>query len=344
MRATTVLSASVAVALLACTSEDGPTQPEAGGNPASAALSVEASNTWTEKAPHNFAPWNGISAGVMTNSARQSVVYAFGGLDSDQGGTGRGISIYNAATDTWTGDGLSQVFVFNSNGVGTIGGKLYFSGGYNDIEGGVKQQSRQVWAYDPVARRLIARADMPRATAEGVTGVIDDKLYVLPGTCDANRWPMAGYCPQEPIRRLYRYDPATNKWVVRQPAPHFHRSGAAGVIGGKLYVVAGFKGVQPLADLDVYDPATDTWKTLAPLPTAGGAIGTALQGKLYVLSGSGAYVYNPGTNKWTPIARPTWGHDAVVRVLIDGQPRLLAIGGNHGPNFDIPNNSELYTP
>jgi len=57
MRATTVLSGCVAVGLLACTSESGPTQPEAGGNPAPAGLSLAAaSNTWTEKNPHNFAP------------------------------------------------------------------------------------------------------------------------------------------------------------------------------------------------------------------------------------------------------------------------------------------------
>ena len=230
------------------------------------------------------------------------------------------------------------------NGVGTIGGKLYFSGGYNGIEGGVKEQSRQVWAYDPVARRLIARADMPRATAEGVTGVIGDKLYVLPGICNSNYGlPRAGYCAENPIRRLYRYDPATNKWGARKSAPHYHRFGAGGVIGGKFYVVGGFHGFTPVADLDVYDPATDTWKTLAPIPTAGRAIGTALQNKLYVIAGSNAYVYNPGTNKWSSIAAPTWGHDGAVRVVINGKPKFLAVGGLHGPDADA-NNTEVYTP
>ena len=343
MRAATPLSACLTIALLACTSEDGPTQPEAGRDPAPPATAVvAASNTWTERGPHPFAPLTGVSAGVLTNSAKQPVVYTFGGID-DEGGTGWRINSYNAATDTWTGD-TSRVYVFNANGVGTIGGKLYFSGGYVGIDGGVREPSRQVWAYDPAARRLIRRADMPRLTAEGVTGVIGDILYVLPGVCGADGWPRPGFCESEPFRRLYRYDPATNKWGTRRSAPHFHKSGAAGVIGGKLYVVGGFSGFQPVADLDVYDPATDTWKTLAPIPTAGGAIDTALQGKLYVLAGSDAYVYNPGTNKWSPIAVPTWGHDEVVRVLIAGQPRLLALGGNHGVHPAIPNNSEVYTP
>ena len=247
------------------------------------------------------------------------------------------------ATDTWTSDGAPEAAVWQSNGVGTIGGKLYSSGGYNTHEE-FDGLSNRVWAYDPAARQVIQLADMPKFTAEGVTGVINGKLYVLPGKCNANGWPRPGYCEQEPIRRLYRFNPATNTWAARKSAPHYHRSGAGGVIGGKFYVVGGFNGSQPVADLDVYDPATDTWTTRAPIPTAGGAIGTALQGKLYVMAGSKAYVYNPGTNKWNSIAAPTWGHDGVVRVVINGKPKLLAIGGLHGPNFDIPNDTEVYTP
>jgi N-acetylneuraminic acid mutarotase len=342
MRATTVLSACVAVALLACTSEDGPTEPEAGANPALAAPSVAAaSNTWTPRAPHNFAPLFGTVAGVAPNSAGQSIVYVFGGCDGEGLSgycTGYRGSAYNVATDTWTG-GLPEVSVYAANGVGTIGGKLYFSGGH--VVHGPEEETWGVWAYDPAANQLIQRADMPRATAEGVTGVIGDKLYVLPGICNSNYGSgRPGYCKENPIRRLYRYDPATDKWVARRSAPHFHPFGAAGVIGGKFYVAGGVNS----ADLDVYDPATDTWKTLAPIPTAGqpyvGVIGTALQGKLYVVSGSKAYVYNPGTNKWSPIAAPTWRHEAIVRVVVDGKPRLLAVGGGN----EIPNNSELYTP
>jgi hypothetical protein len=346
MRTTTVLSAFATVALLACTSENGPTEPEASGTMAPAASTVAAAvDIWRERGAHRFGTVIGVSVGVMTNSAGQSVVYGFGGCDVVQSAgaqcTVSRIAIYNTVTDTWTFDG-AQAAVWRDNGVGTIGDKLYSSGGYttHDPADGL---SRQAWAYDPAARRVIQLADMPKATAEGVTGVINGKLYVLPGICDSNRWPQPGYCEQEPIRRLYRYDPATNKWGARRSAPHFHKAGAAGVIGGKLYVVGGLNGFQPLADLDVYDPATDTWTTRAPIPTGGRAIGTALQGKLYVIAGSNAYVYNPGTNKWSSIAAPTWGHDGVVRVVINGKPKLLAVGGLHGPT-DIPNNTEVYTP
>jgi len=67
-----------------------------------------------------------------------------------------------------------------------------------------------------------------------------------------------------------------------------------------------------------------------------------------VNSGTGlrAYAYDPGTNTWTTRAAPT-GLAAVVRVTLNGQAHLLAVGGFHQgpypPGDDIPNDSELYT-
>src|SRR5687768_649640 len=107
MRTTTVLSACVAVALLACTSENGPTEPEASGTMAPAAPTVAAAvDIWRERGPHPFGTVMGPSVGVLANPAGQSVVYAFGGCDAVEGAFGHctedQISIYNVATDTWT--------------------------------------------------------------------------------------------------------------------------------------------------------------------------------------------------------------------------------------------------
>jgi N-acetylneuraminic acid mutarotase len=282
---------------------------------------------------------------MAPNSAGQPIVYRFGGTDG-AGGTGFPVHAYNAATNAWTTK-VSRVGVFNSNGVGKIGSKLYFSGGYNEVET-PPSFTNLFWAYDYSRDRMIRKADLPIFSAEGVTGVIDGKLYVLPGACSGDRYPNPGYCAEEPTRRFFRYDPATNTWLGRRSAPHFHRGGAGGVINGKFYVAGGFKGFQPVADLDVYDPATNTWRTLAPIPTAGKAIGAVLQGKLFVISQSGStlhtYAYNPGTNTWKTRASPRWGHDGVARVTIDGRSYLVAVGGSHGPDGDIPNDSEQYTP
>jgi hypothetical protein len=272
---------------------------------------------------------------MAPNSAGQSIVYAFGGTSSDEGGTGKSVKAYNVATDSWTGR-LARVGVFYSNGVGKIGSKLYFSGGYVTA-GSLPDATSGLWAYDYSNDRMIKKANLPIFSAEGVSGVINGKLYVLPGACNGNGYPSPGYCAVEETRRFYRYDPATNTWVSRRQAPHFHKRGAAAVIDGKLYVVGGRNGSQPVADLDVYDPATNTWRTLAPIPTAGAASGAALGGRFYVVvSGSvmRSYAYNPATNKWAAKAAPDI-FGPVVRVALNDRSRLFTANGNR---------SALYTP
>ncbi len=338
-----VVASALLVALGGCREDAGsPTAPEV------APSFALASNTWTEKAPKPGIPLEAMSAAHFPNSAGQSLVYLIGGAyrpGDEPVRTGFAIAIYNAATNTWaTTD--DKVGVFSTNGVGAIGNKLYFSGGYSGEEDGIPIFSRGLWAYDVVTSQLTRKADMPKRTAEGVTGAIGGQLYVLAGQCDADARGQGASCKFQDTRRFFRYSPATNSWDARQAAPHVHRKGAAGVIDGKLYVAGGLAnfGNRAVADLDVYDPATNTWKTLAPMPRGGAAIGTVLDGKLFVITGSNAYFYNPQTNTWTTRAAPEFAHDAVVRVRIDGDPFLLAVGGNHGPAPGTPNATELYTP
>lgn len=339
---TSILVSAAAVGLAACSGDNAPTQPSTVEAPTPALAVV--SNSWTTKAAYPGVGLFGASAAMAPNSAGQSIVYLFGGTDG-QGGTGFPVHAYNVATNTWSTK-TARVGVFSSNGTGKIGSRLYFSGGYNAVET-PSSFTNLVWAYDYSNDRMIQKANLPIFGAEGVTGVISGKLYVLPGACSGDRYPNPGYCSQEPTRRFYRYDPASNAWISRASAPHFHRDGAAGVIDGKLYVAGGFNGFQAVTYLDRYDPSTNSWKTLAPLPTAGKAIGAVLGGKLFVITESAgirAYEYNPATNSWRSRAAPRSGHDAVVRVSLNGHSYLLAVGGSHGADLDIPNESELYTP
>jgi N-acetylneuraminic acid mutarotase len=344
LRIIRLLSTAMVLGLLGCAADESLTQPETADRAATGPAFALAANSWATKAPYNGVGLSGLRAGVAPNAAGQSIVYIFGGTDGE-GGTGFPVQAYNVATNTWTTK-ASRVGVFESNGVGKIGSRLYFSGGYNQVE--LPSITNAVWAYDFRGDRLIRRANLPIFGAEGVTGVIDGKLYVLPGACSGDGYPNPGYCAEEPTRRFFRYDPQTNTWISRLRAPHFHRKGAAAVLDGKFYVVGGFNNFLPVAHLDVYDPATNSWRTLAPIPTAGPAIGAALGGKFYVIvlseSGIRTYAYTPATNSWRLRASPTLGHDAVVRVFLGGNARLLAVGGRHGPDFDEPNNSELYTP
>ena len=326
--------------LIACSETSNPTQPDATGAPAFAVAA--ASNTWTAKAPPPYDQFIfGYDLGMAPNSSGRSIVYAFGGTSSDEGGTGLNVKAYKLATNAWSGR-LSRVFVFSSNGVGKIGNRLYFSGGYNGSE--PLAVSNALWAYDYSNDRMIQRANLPIFSAEGVTGVINDKLYVLPGVCGGNGYPNPGYCAVDDTRRFYRYDPATNAWVTRPQAPHFHRNGAAGVINGKLYVAGGFEnsGNTPMTALDVYDPGTKTWRTRASIPLGGAANGAVINGRFYVVvshfNGSTPdhrlYSYNPATNAWTARAGPSFS-GSVTRVELDGRSYLFMAAGNK---------SALYTP
>ena len=322
------------LALAACGETTTPTQPDLTGNPTAALALAAAHNTWTAKAAPPFDQYiYGYDLGMAPNPAGESIVYAFGGTSSDDGSTGGTVKAYNAATDTWIGR-LSRALTFYSNGVSKIGSKLYISGGYINA-GNLPDATNALWAYDYSNDRMIRKAPLPIYSAEGVSGVINGKLYVLPGACNGNGYPNAGYCAKEQTTRFYRYDPVANSWVTRPSAPHFHRRGAAAVINGKFYVAGGFAGFDtPVTALDVYDPATNTWHTLASIPKGGSASGGSLNGLFYVVAPGRTYAYNRVTNQWQIKAAPQIS-GSVVRVGLAGAYHLFTATANQ---------SALYTP
>jgi N-acetylneuraminic acid mutarotase len=336
-----------ALTILGCTSDSPtePTVPEAGSF---SGVASAASNSWTPKAAYPAPGLFGSVAATAPNSAGQSIVYLMAGTDGE-GGTQFPVKAYNAATNTWSYK-TARAQVFYPNGAVKLGSRIYFSGGYNAVETPSSFDNR-VWAYDYAHDRMIRKADLPIFGAEGVSGVISGKLYVLPGACSGDRYPDPGYCAEEPTRRFYRYDPDANAWTRLPSSPHRHRLGGAAVLNGKFYVVAGFSAFDPVADLDVYDPGTNSWKSLAPIPTAGRAIADVIEGRLFVVVGESdglhSYAYNPKTNTWSARAAPAHGHDELVRVTLNGSVRLLAVGGSEigqGPAAQDPEISELYTP
>jgi N-acetylneuraminic acid mutarotase len=321
--------------ITSCGPETAPTQPASTGqeSPTDRSL-VGASNSWTTK-ERMPTPRAHLAAGVANNSSRQPVLYAIGGFDPGAGLV-RTVEAYNFATNTWTTRASLPIALSNTNGVGNIGGKLYLSGGFFETADGASGWSRRLYVYEPGRNTWTRRADLPRKIGQGVTGVINGKLYVLAGSCDD--------CAVPTPRRLFRYDPTTNKWTTSLPlSPHAHVSGAAAVINGKFYV-AGGKGrdSRDTDRLGVYDPATNQWSTLARMPTArSGVAGAVLQGRFYVLGHSNVQpgdpqniveAYNPVTNTWaTRAPMPTGrGNLAAGRVILEGRSHILAVGG-----FDV---------
>jgi N-acetylneuraminic acid mutarotase len=336
--------------LAACGENTEPTQPATAEDRSSLEASLAfASNTWTNRArlPEG-GPRGGLAAGVVNNSAGNPILYIFGGFFEDH--PNGSIRAYNYSRNTWTTK-ASGVERQRTNGVGRIGGKLYFSGGYIGGRDGTCCDATRptLYAYDPAADRLVQKADMPQPTADGVTGVINGKLYVLAGTCSDDSPPFD--CSEHGTsRRFYRYDPATNTWTTLPPAPHQHAGGAGGVINGRFYVAGGGSVVR--YRLDVYDPVTNIWRARADLPEArSGTAGAVLQNKLYVIGGVGpsgnraVFAYDPVTNKWQTRASLNAGRSSLAAaslVTIYGNPKILAVGGFDGS--DGPGANELYTP
>lgn len=342
-----LLYSTLVLVAVACTAEDSPTQPGISTEPSSAAAT--AANSWSSRAAYpGELTFEGFLA-TAPNAAGQSIVYLLGGTprSEEEAVSGKQVKAFNVATNSWTTN-ASRVELSSTNGAGKIGSRIYFSGGVGMDDDFMHENfiTNAVWAYDYSSDRMIPKASLPIRSAAGVSGVIGDKLYVLPGICDTIDFPAPGYCSDERTRRFFRYDPVTDRWAARPWAPHFHARGAAGVIQGKLYVVGGdYFGRDASANLDMYDPATNKWTTLAPIPTSGPAIGAVIGGKFFVivepsLGELRSYDYTPSTNVWRSRAAPAFAHDGVVRVRLDGTEYLFAAGDGHGFGS---NASELYT-
>ena len=331
-------------ALLNASCDESPTQPDAAATAPAVASLLNPPGTWTIRAPTPDRIWRYWSAAeAVTDASKHSTVYVLGGrfnqAPSDPPATS--ILAYDVPTDQWATK-ASQFRGAATNGIGRVGHTLYISGGWN-FSGDPSQWtdvSSRLFAYDVAHDRLTRKANMPRATAEGVTGVIDGKVYVL-----------AGNCVGQPLcRNFYRYDPSTNVWTQLPSAPNSHRHGAGAAIGSKLYVAGG--GASPYRAFDVYDAATNQWSSPGLLPPRRQfAVGTAVQGRFWVVGIAGGerdgdpyadrntVAYNRATNTWRNLS-PYPGPEgeggqfllrpfAAVRVFFEGAQYLFAVGSGH---------------
>jgi N-acetylneuraminic acid mutarotase len=305
-------------------------------------LALATSNTWTTRAAMPAPSRSGFVASAVPNASGQWIVYVLGGsnADDEDGDTNLGALAYNVATNTWTNNGDATLRAAFMNGAARLDKTIYITGG-ESIFGSEFQYRNTTWAYETTTGKLLQKADMPRATTSGITGVIRNQVYVLPGYCSGDSQD-PGHCTTfGPLRQLYRYNPATNSWTTRHQAPHTHVNGAAAVINNKLYVVGGSNGNR---SLDVYDPVANSWQIRASIPTAGDQFwGAALLNQFYVVvlmppnQGSKLYAYNPATNQWTSRKAPTNGvAGPPVKVMLNGTPRLFMPTG-YGSSY-------LYTP
>lgn len=319
----TLRLAALTLAALVISCSDPATAPESSTAPASAPEFAVAADNWLRRAPlpstERFEP----ALAVVPNAAGQSILYAIGGTTSTGASLSK-VQAYNVATDTWTYKANVPVPLYLTNGAGVIKGKIYLSGGLTSYKAYVPY----LWAYDPATNKWTRKHDMPNTTFDGVSGVINNKLYVLT-KCDQED------CSAFSARAFYRYDPTTDRWSTLPLPPSTVGGRKAGVIGGKFYVTAG-------TNVGVYDPATNAWTAKTPTGQPGNSrgVGVAVAGKLYALTlslpnsdGTVAAarldVYDPIANAWarrTSMPVGQRGYSA-TRVFLNGQPRIEVVGG-----------------
>jgi hypothetical protein len=343
MRHHPLLHAGLALSLFAFAAcDDEPTQPTqpADQAPTSPDLAVT-SNNWLTRADMWGVERRGVATAVVPNGAGQSVLYAIGG-QTVTGGTLSRVMAYNAATNGWTLRAPLPVSLTATNGAGVIGGKIYVSGGL--LSANDKSYTDALYVYDPATDTWGMKRSMPTLGLNGLTGVIDGRLYVVT-SCQDSDW-----CGS-PGKWLLRYDPLADTWteLATPSADLWYRQRVVGAtINKKLYV-----GVPGSKTLSVYTPLTDTWTQIATaVAVRAGAASATLGAKLYMIGGSRfnadgtatevrtTSVYDPGTNTWTtkaPLPTLRSGSSA-NRVFVDGRARIEVVGGSR------PGNNLQYTP
>ncbi|MFN2290480.1 MAG: Kelch repeat-containing protein [Anaerolineae bacterium] len=182
------------------------------------------------------------------------------------------------------------------------------------------------------------RGDMPAPARIGfVTAKADGQIYVMGGQTSKNG-KLSGQTT------VHVYDPGTDTWAQKTGMLHESTFSAAGVVGGKIYVIGGsaYDGAGAEAFVQEYDPASDAWTEKASMPTPRDGLVTAVvDDRIYAIGGwqpvastmtanvqVAVEEYDPATDTWAQRASlPTKRVCPMVGVVED---KIYVIGGQTG--------------
>lgn len=317
-RANLLALALIGFTLAACsddsiTQPSATTEPSATGAPALAGTAT-AAGQWATRADMFSSTRSYLASAMVPNAAGQSILYAMGGKEPDGSILGR-VLAYNVATNNWMWKSDMPSSVVYGNTAAVVNGKIYITGGLASPV----SFNYGLYVYNPANGTWARKKSPPNTSLSGVSGVIDNKMYVAT-SCEQED------CEPESFGHfLWRYDPATDQWATLAPPPdEVWVANVGGTIGRKLYVAQG-------NHVGIYDPATDQWTVKTTTTDVGRpATGATLGANLYVFANSGStYVYNPTANAWTQLttaSKALTGHTA-SRVVLNGKARIEVVGG-----------------
>lgn len=144
----------------------------------------------------------------------------------------------------------------------------------------------------------ITGALMPLGRYQAMTGLVNDKFYVLTGY--DSLWEGNHCC---------YYDIKKNTWITLPDAPIGYTEAASGCVDGKIYCVGGYMDSVGIVDNYYYDVNAATWTKFSKCPSNRcHEIGAAVEGKVY---GYGGYYGGDKIDVLDPITL-TWSTPASV--------------------------------
>ncbi|NPV80796.1 MAG: hypothetical protein HPY52_11050 [Firmicutes bacterium] len=238
------------------------------------------SNTWTTKASMPLS-----LSGHAAASPGNGKVYSIGGEDPDDYSHNYE---YNPATNSWTQisdmPGPQELAAAVSLG----NGKIYSIGGW-DVNARTPSPNGYTLEYDVVTDTWTQKANMLTARRSlGAASPGNGKIYAVGGSTGSVLMPTPSNANEE-------YDPATNTWTAKAPAPTSGDCDAASPGNGKVYKIS------PSAT-EEYDPNTNTWAVKAQIPVSGmpGCIAVGKNGKIYAFGGYADSIYLANVQEYTP--------------------------------------------
>jgi len=151
--------------------------------------------------------------------------------------------------------------------------------------------------------------------------VVIDKIYAMGVTMDKHH---LGYIPVNEV-----YNPTTDSWTTKQPAPIAVIKGASAIVDNNIYILGGLSDNDTLNTISnqIYNVENDTWSFGASIPSgmwytaAGATAGVMTPKRVYVMGGgftevtSVVNVYDPKLNTWSsgvPLPTNRTGHAIAV--------------------------------
>jgi len=210
-------------------------------------------------------------------------------------------------------------------GAARVGRHIYVAAGFVP-EGGA---TRRMVRYDIERDRWQPLRSMPIAVHHPGMAALKGKIYVHGGL-------RTGGATKRATSRLYRYNPATNRWRRLHDGRRRRLAHAFEPIAGKLYAAGGTNDSGDLRSVEVYSPGRDRWRRLRAMPTARNHVGAAaLDGRLYVLGGRVdgdnldlAERFDPSAGRrgrWRAVAPLQTERSGFVAVAVGGT--IVAFGG-----------------